>query len=45
MLGDDIARCVLAKFAALPAKRKPIQRSNSIREWTVLSGIVLAKGS
>jgi hypothetical protein len=42
--GDDIADCVLKVFDSLPKKYKPIQRTESQHECTVLSGIVLEKG-
>jgi hypothetical protein len=42
--GDEVARAVLERFAALPAKRKPQNRGNGIKEWVPLSGIVI-KGS
>lgn len=38
--GDEIAELVMAKFAALPRKRKPAVRDTGVREWTTLSGIV-----
>jgi hypothetical protein len=44
MQADEIAKCVLKKFDSLPAKRKPLQRSDEIKEWVSLSGIVLESG-
>lgn len=38
--GDDIAKVVLTKFDELPAKRKPLNRGEGVREWVPLSGIV-----
>src|SRR5579871_1438206 len=37
---EVIARAVLMQFQRLPQKRKPQIRSNSVREWVPLSGIV-----
>ncbi|KAI0894145.1 adenosine deaminase/editase [Annulohypoxylon nitens] len=37
---DDIAALVLKHYDALPAKRKPVVRSNDLREWVPLAGIV-----
>jgi len=42
---DAVADCVLASFDRLPARRKPRPRSDGVREWVPLSGIVLAKGT
>eukprot|EP00842_Homolaphlyctis_polyrhiza_P002396 jgi/Hompol1/3157/HPOL_003142-RA len=38
-------RIVLAKFAALPKRGKPVHRSASQREWTVLAGIVMQQAT
>ncbi|OAA42711.1 Adenosine deaminase/editase [Metarhizium rileyi] len=35
-----IARAVISQFQKLPAKRKPVIRSNGLHEWVPLSGIV-----
>jgi hypothetical protein len=40
--GDSIAAAVLEQFEKLPSKFKPVQRTPTVREWTVLSGIVLS---
>jgi len=37
---DIIAQVVLDEFAKLPAKRKPLVRTNGTHEWSCLSGIV-----
>ncbi|KJR82668.1 tRNA-specific adenosine deaminase 1 [Sporothrix schenckii 1099-18] len=37
---DSIAKAVLEEFDRLPTNRKPAVRSNGIREWVPLSGIV-----
>ncbi|CAK7562906.1 MAG: hypothetical protein SEPTF4163_000762 [Sporothrix epigloea] len=37
---DAIAATVLDEFEKLPANRKPAIRSNGVREWVPLSGIV-----
>src|SRR4051812_6870791 len=37
---DQIALAVTTEFARLAPKRKPQVRSNGVREWTPLSGIV-----
>ncbi|KAI1092902.1 adenosine deaminase/editase [Rostrohypoxylon terebratum] len=37
---DNIAALVLKHYDALPAKRKPVVRSNGLREWVPLAGIV-----
>lgn len=39
-LGEDIANVVLKQFDEFPAKRKPLDRGEGIREWVPLSGIV-----
>lgn len=39
--GDDIAKCVLKTFDALPKKAKPREYPDGSREWVPLSGIVL----
>lgn len=44
MQPDEIAKLVLKTFDSLPAKRKPQQRSDGIKEWVSLSGIVLESG-
>jgi len=44
MQPDEIAKCVLETFDSLPAKRKPLQRSDGVEEWVTLSGIVLEIG-
>jgi tRNA-specific adenosine deaminase 1 len=41
---DAIAGCVLDTFDNLPPKRKPQQRSDNVREWVPLSGIVVERG-
>lgn len=41
---DAIASTVLKQFAALLPKRKPHARSNGVREWVPLSGIVARHG-
>ncbi|KAI9054486.1 hypothetical protein LZ554_001644 [Drepanopeziza brunnea f. sp. 'monogermtubi'] len=38
--GDEIAKAVLDVFDKWPAKRKPLVRSDGVREWVPLSGIV-----
>jgi tRNA-specific adenosine deaminase 1 len=38
---DRIAQACLATYHPLEAKYKPKARSNGVREWTVLAGIVL----
>ncbi|CAD6444446.1 4c181175-502f-4b82-a424-2b5343324335 [Sclerotinia trifoliorum] len=38
--GDEIANVVLKQFDELPAKRKPLNRGEGVREWVPLSGIV-----
>ncbi|PMD27891.1 hypothetical protein NA56DRAFT_696909 [Hyaloscypha hepaticicola] len=38
--GDAIAEAVLKEFEKWPAKRKPLMRSDGVREWVPLSGIV-----
>ncbi|KAH9895517.1 adenosine deaminase/editase [Xylariomycetidae sp. FL2044] len=37
---DQIASLVQKHYDALPAKRKPVVRSNGVHEWVPLSGIV-----
>jgi tRNA-specific adenosine deaminase 1 len=39
--GDAIAEAVLKEFEKWPAKRKPLVRSDGVREWVPLSGIVV----
>ncbi|KAL4896637.1 putative tRNA-specific adenosine deaminase [Aspergillus ambiguus] len=43
-LSSRIATLVHAHFDALPARSKPIIRSNGTREWTPMSGIVIVRG-
>jgi hypothetical protein len=38
--GDAIAEVVLKEFEKWPAKRKPLVRSDGVKEWVPLSGIV-----
>jgi tRNA-specific adenosine deaminase 1 len=38
--GDEIADVVLNEFDKWPAKRKPLVRSDGVKEWVPLSGIV-----
>lgn len=38
--GDDIADAVLKEFERWPKKRKPLVRSDGVKEWVPLSGIV-----
>lgn len=38
--GDEIAETVLKEFEKWPAKRKPLVRSDGMKEWVPLSGIV-----
>lgn len=38
--GDEIADVVLRQFDAWESKRKPLKRTNGVREWVPLSGIV-----
>ena len=38
--GDEIADVVLEEFDKWPAKRKPLVRSDGVKEWVPLSGIV-----
>jgi hypothetical protein len=40
--GDSIAGAVLEEFQKLASKFKPEQRTPKLREWTVLSGIVVS---
>ncbi len=42
--GDNIADCVLKVFDSLAKKYKPVRRTESQHECTVLSGIVLERG-
>ncbi|KAH3679440.1 hypothetical protein WICMUC_000985 [Wickerhamomyces mucosus] len=39
-LADRISNSVISKFHELNKKGKPVIRSNGVKEWTVLSGIV-----
>ena len=41
--GDEIAALVMARFGALPKKRKPVVRDGGVREWTTLSGLVVER--
>jgi tRNA-specific adenosine deaminase 1 len=38
--GDEIADVVLREFDRWPQKRKPRVRSDGVKEWVPLSGIV-----
>jgi len=38
--GDEIADVVLKQFDSWEKKRKPVVRTNGVREWVPLSGIV-----
>lgn len=38
--GDEIADVVLREFDRWPNKRKPLLRSDGVKEWVPLSGIV-----
>jgi tRNA-specific adenosine deaminase 1 len=38
--GDDIADVVLKQFDSWEKKRKPVVRTNGVREWVPLSGII-----
>lgn len=38
--GDEIADAVLKEFERWPKKRKPLTRSDGVKEWVPLSGIV-----
>lgn len=38
--GDEIADAVLKNFGSWEKKRKPLVRTNGVREWVPLSGIV-----
>lgn len=40
ILPDEIAKLVLDKFDSLEQKRKPLTRSDGVKEWVPLSGIV-----
>jgi hypothetical protein len=42
---DAVADCVLQAFEELPEKRKPRPRSDGLREWVPLAGIVLSRGN
>lgn len=39
--GDPVAALVLETYRRLPRNGKPLLRSNNVREWTVLAGIVI----
>jgi tRNA-specific adenosine deaminase 1 len=41
-LADKIARLSIDTYLQLPAKCKPVIRSNGVPEWTILAAIVLA---
>jgi tRNA-specific adenosine deaminase 1 len=41
ILPDEIAKLVLDKFDSLEQKRKPLIRSDGVKEWVPLSGIVV----
>lgn len=38
--GDAVAEVVLKAFEKWPTKRKPLTRSDGVKEWVPLSGIV-----
>jgi len=40
LLPDEIAHLVLTKFDSFEQKRKPLNRSDGVKEWVPLSGIV-----
>ncbi|KAK2627124.1 hypothetical protein QTJ16_003090 [Diplocarpon rosae] len=42
--GDEVAEVVLREFDKWPAKRRPLVRSDGVREWVPLSGIVAQVG-
>lgn len=37
----EVENAVLAAYAQLPKRGKPLVRSNGVKEWTVLAGVVL----
>jgi tRNA-specific adenosine deaminase 1 len=39
--GDEIADVVLKQFDSWEKKRKPLNRTDEVREWVPLSGIVV----
>lgn len=39
--GDDIAEVALKQFAGWEKKRKPLTRTNGVKEWVPFSGIVV----
>lgn len=41
---DKVASIVLEQYRILPAKGKPLVRSNGVKEWTVLAGVVVERG-
>lgn len=41
MNGDRIASLVISKYNSLPNNGKPLIRSNGVKEWTILAGIVV----
>ncbi|CAM9024747.1 hypothetical protein WICANDRAFT_97105 [Wickerhamomyces anomalus NRRL Y-366-8] len=42
-IGDDIAKEVIKQFETNDLKGKPVIRSNGVKEWTVLAGVVALK--
>ena len=44
-LGDVISSTVHTRFAALPAKSKPVQNTDGVRGWVPLSGIAFTRGT
>lgn len=44
-LANEIASLVLHKYSKLPSKGKPLQRSNGVKEWTILAGVVIGTGA
>ncbi|PBP20962.1 adenosine-deaminase domain-containing protein [Diplocarpon rosae] len=42
--GDEVAEVVLREFDKWPAKRRPLVRSDGVKEWVPLSGIVAQVG-
>lgn len=40
-VANEVAQLVLKVYTSLPANGKPLLRSNNVREWTVLAGIVI----
>ncbi|KAH3676230.1 hypothetical protein WICPIJ_009190 [Wickerhamomyces pijperi] len=37
---DDISHAIISKYNSLSNKGKPVTKSNGVKEWTVLAGIV-----